>query len=369
MVAGLAGRWRAVVSGQPQELEIAPTGEARLVGAPYLLVVVDGAFVVPQFGLTYPYQLSGQTLLVEVDGLPMAFTRTPPVPGPAPTAGPAQVAPTVTKPEPATPPGEHTVERWGATFALPPAWFATERGGLVLLGSHSEPGLMVLRWMPRTGLAEARAQYQRGLVEDGATLLPAGDAREKALGPHTALLGRLAGQAADGSPLSGAVLTVETGFGDSLGCLALTSPQAIADLERTACLLVASLRFQERAAGAAAAVLAGRYECWEGGSGWSRSARLVLHPDGSFDSSEETARSVHLHDSLGEDLVRGGTASQAGRAGTWTAQGDDREGTLWLAWNGGASEELPYRVSLDPRDRSGYGPAVRFGQRTYQRTG
>jgi hypothetical protein len=71
----LAGRWRGLVAGRAQELEIAATGEARLVGAPYLLVVVEGALVVPQFGLTYPFELSGDALTLQVDEVPVVFTR------------------------------------------------------------------------------------------------------------------------------------------------------------------------------------------------------------------------------------------------------------------------------------------------------
>ena len=75
MDRGLAGHWRAQIAGREQELEISPTGEARLVGAPYLLVVLEGALVVPQFGLTYPFALTGDTLTLEIDGVATAFTR------------------------------------------------------------------------------------------------------------------------------------------------------------------------------------------------------------------------------------------------------------------------------------------------------
>ena len=75
MHSELAGRWRAEIAGRAQELEISASGEARLVGAPYLLLVIDRALVVPQLGHSYPFELRGDTLTLKLDGAAVAFSR------------------------------------------------------------------------------------------------------------------------------------------------------------------------------------------------------------------------------------------------------------------------------------------------------
>lgn len=53
----------------------------------------------------------------------------------------------------------------------------------------------------------------------------------------------------------------------------------------------------------------------------------------------------------------------------WTAQGNELRGTLTLMFNDGRREQIEYHTSVNPKDRSGYGPAVIFDGTNYQRTG
>jgi hypothetical protein len=62
-------------------------------------------------------------------------------------------------------------------------------------------------------------------------------------------------------------------------------------------------------------------------------------------------------------------SQQGNNGGIWRSQGDAREGQITLLYKSGQSETLPYRVSQDPRDRSGYGPAVTIGPTKYQKSG
>jgi hypothetical protein len=115
--------------------------------------------------------------------------------------------------------------------------------------------------------------------------------------------------------------------------------------------------------GSAMQFLAGHYWAFSGhstGSGsYSREQRAALCRDGTFFMGSETGSS--------------GTAGTAGVAhgdsGRWTAQGNELRGTLTLLFNDGRREQIEYQTSLNPKDRSGYGPAVKFDGTMFQRTG
>ena len=115
--------------------------------------------------------------------------------------------------------------------------------------------------------------------------------------------------------------------------------------------------------GSVAPFLAGQYWAFSGhstGSGsYSREQRAALCRDGTFYMGSETGSSGGS-----------GTAGVShGDHGRWTAQGNERRGTLTLNFAAGRQEQIPYETSTNPKDRSGYGPAVIFDGTTYQRTG
>ena len=109
--------------------------------------------------------------------------------------------------------------------------------------------------------------------------------------------------------------------------------------------------------------LTGHYWAFSGhstGSGsYSREQRAALCSDGTFYMGSET----------GSSGVSGTAGASHGDNGRWTAQGDERRGTLTLMFNDGRREQIGYETSLNPKDRSGYGPAVIFDGTNYQRTG
>jgi hypothetical protein len=115
--------------------------------------------------------------------------------------------------------------------------------------------------------------------------------------------------------------------------------------------------------GSAMQFLAGHYWAFSGhstGSGsYSREQRAALCRDGTFYMGSETGSSG-----------ASGTAGVAhGDSGRWTAQGNELRGTLTLMFNDGRREQIEYQTSVNPKDRSGYGPAVIFDGTNYQRTG
>jgi hypothetical protein len=102
--------------------------------------------------------------------------------------------------------------------------------------------------------------------------------------------------------------------------------------------------------------LTGHYWTFSGhstGSGsYSCEQRAALCSDGTFFMGSEPGTS--------------GTAGISHNdSGRWTAQGDELRGTLILMFNDGRREEIGYETSLNPKDRSGYGPAVIFDGTNY----
>ena len=101
------------------------------------------------------------------------------------------------------------------------------------------------------------------------------------------------------------------------------------------------------------------------------------HAGGTYAMSYDTTRKINL--CMSGSFSRGGENSNSGAngtaygnrasGGTWTAQGDQFQGTIILMYGNGQQEQLPYQVSTDPKDRSGYGPALRIGSTLYQKTG
>lgn len=252
---------------------------------------------------------------------------------------------------------------WGLSFATPPQWMVNDRGMVLLLGSNSEPGLMVVRFLRKTDAAKLRAGYAEGLNEEGLHLVPAVPLQSLALGKLRVLAGELGGTSQDGQRIRARVIGVPTPYGDAAVVLGITTEDKYARLKSTTDALAASLAFRKPAVPAAQEFLAGRYWAFSGSSGnsgsYSSEARIALCADGTFRSGSETASS-------GSAGIAG---VQRGAGGRWSAEGDELQGTVTVTYADGRSERYPYVASSDPRDRSAYGPAVSFGGRKYQRSG
>jgi hypothetical protein len=264
---------------------------------------------------------------------------------------------------------KHTVEAWGVTLTLPAGWKAVERDGAVLLGSDTEAGLILVRFARKTGLASLRQMYAEGLQEDGAYLFPSGAATEQRAGANAALAGDLAGAAGDGTALQARALGVMSTFGDAVIVLGITTPPQAAALRPRVEQVAASLAFAKPRELPAASFLAGDYWVYSGSSGYSTERKLTLCQDGRFHRGSESGGSGRLTNQYGDVTGTYGAVGTTGGAGRWSASGDQRSGTLILQGADGRTDEVPYVVSQDRADQSGYGPAVSFGGIKYQRTG
>ncbi|MBI5067226.1 MAG: hypothetical protein HZB56_03230 [Deltaproteobacteria bacterium] len=247
---------------------------------------------------------------------------------------------------------------WGVSFALPGGWKSAEKEGVIVAGSDTEAGLIVVRFLPTTSRAELVSGFAEGIQEQGFAARPVGSATDFAAPGGTGLAGVLEGMAQDGSVIRVRSVAVLSGHGGAVVVLGLTTRAQYAALAARVDALGRSVTFRAPPRGTA---IAGDYQfiyVSKVGS-YSREARLVLCRSGRFQSSGEMAGSG----SAGSAVV------SRGNGGTWTAAGDATSGSLTLTWSGGGTTTLRYQASQDPRDRSGWGPALRIGDTLYQKAG
>jgi hypothetical protein len=283
--------------------------------------------------ITYSWSVKGDELTISGNGVNQVFKRgtDEPVPAPAPvTATPAAAPPT-----PGAAAGRWSHPTWGLDFALPAGWKAGERDGLVLLGSDTEAGLIIVRFMPKTDRQMLMAGYREGLQESGVSLMPTKAIEEFAGG---GLAGELAGMGPDGSRLTGRVIGVPTPFGDAAVFLGLTTAEKYAGLKPRVDALAASASFTQPKIPPANVAIAARYSyiyvSTSGGS-YSRQDNLSLCSNGTFYRGGEMAGSG----SAGSAVV----SRQNG--GRWTADGDGQNGTVTLQYGNGSVEQLRYQKS------------------------
>lgn len=70
---------------------------------------------------------------------------------------------------------------------------------------------------------------------------------------------------------------------------------------------------------------------------------LALCPGGTFMERSESSYSGSSRDSLGNQTMAWGTASQGGSRGNWSIQGNAQQGTIRLSYAGGKQQNVTYR--------------------------
>ncbi len=341
--AKLVGEWAATAPGTGGRvvLKIAADGRCS-VGADagncssmLRLLVVQTANAP---ATTYTYQVKNDKLTVAGGGLSQAlvFERTTGEPAVA-AAAPEPAAP-VPPPPAGQSAGRYSHQYWGLSFAVPQAWKANERDGLVLLGSDTEAGLIVVRFERSINKQMMLAEYSKGMSEEGITLTPATRAEDYAAGPNRGVAGELAGMAGNGSQLRARVIGVQSQFGDAAIILGLTTQEKYAGLKPRVEEIAASLSFTQPKIPPANQMVAGNYYyiyVSSSGGTYSREDKLMLCANGMFSRGGEMYGSGSA----------GTASSQSGNAGSWTANGDGLNGTILLTYRNGKTETMRYQKS------------------------
>jgi len=244
----------------------------------------------------------------------------------------------------------YTHDEWGVTFDVPPAWKVGQREGLLLLGSDTEAGLMIIRFGRGTSLEQLVKDYGEGMSEDGVMLMPAKPAQEFPAGRNRGMAGELAGTGQDGSRLRGRIIAVASPYGDAAVVFGLTTEEKYQGLRSRVETLASSLSFARPKAAPVLEFLAGQYYYISASAYGSSERYLNLCGDGSFYEGNETY-------SAGSAGVAAGGAGGGGR---WTAEGDASQGVIRVTFRSGETREFPYRRS---------GSDLSVGGRTYARYG
>ena len=232
----------------------------------------------------------------------------------------------------------YTHDRWGLSFATPPGWKVGERSGNLMLGSDTEAGLMVVRFVRKTSLEALGEGYREGLQEEGLQLMPASQLENFQAGTARGLAGEMAGNSSDGYRIRARVIAVLSPYGDAPVVLGLTTEEKYPQLKPRVEALARSMTFSEPQTPRVNAAVAGQYLYFYSssiGGSYSRQELLNLCSDGTFNRGGEIYSSGS-----------GGTAAgQSGSGGQWSAEGNDSQGTLILTFNNGETQQVAYRKS------------------------
>ena len=365
----LVGTWSGEFGGEPFQLILNADGTGQMDGPIQWQVQGSKLVVTEADGATaYNFVLKGSKMTVSGGDLeaPLTLTRAGAAPQvqepPAPKQ--AKSPPEPVGSVPASAKGPHYQQaQWGVSFATPAQWFVTDRQVALLVASNTEAGLMIVRFLRKTTADKLRTGYAEGLSEDGVRLMPVSQLQAFPVGKLQGVAGELAGLSTQGQRLKARIIGVPTPFGDAAVVLGVTTEDKYPRLKATTDALAASLGFAQPKTTPAREFLAGQYWAFSGHStssgSYSSEAKISLCANGSFHSNSETASSG----SSGTAGVSGGGG------GRWTADGDEFHGTVTVMYPNGQQQAYDYVTSQDSKDRSGYGPAVSFGGRTYQKSG
>ena len=226
-------------------------------------------------------------------------------------------------------------EKWGLSFLTPGDWKVGERSGALLLGSDTEAGLMIIRFLRRTNLQTLAEGYQEGMQEEGLQLTPTTQPENFSAGGNQGLAGEMAGMAQDGARIRARAVGVASPFGDAAVILGLTTEEKYAGLKPRVDALASSFSFAQPQAAPVPEFLAGQYYYISASSYGSSERYINMCSDGRFSSQSGTYSSGAAGTGYGE----GGQSAQ------WTAEGDESQGVIIVTYPNGQTERHEYRRS------------------------
>jgi hypothetical protein len=241
-------------------------------------------------------------------------------------------------------------EKWGLSFAVPPGWKVGERPGLLLMGSDTEAGLIVIRLARKATLDQLVRDYGEGVQEEGLNLMPTMQAQDFPAGRNPAVAGELAGVAQDGARIRARTVSVATPFGDAAVVFGMTTEEKYAGLKPRVESIARSFQFTQPKVPPVLEAIAGQWFYISTSSFGSSERYLNLCSDGRFSERSDIYSSGNAGTAYGE---RGNTAQ-------WSAEGDANQGTVTVTYPNGETSQFQYR-------RGGGGLIV--GGRKYARYG
>lgn len=225
-------------------------------------------------------------------------------------------------------------EPWGLSFVVPPGWKVGERPGLLLMGSDTEAGLIVLRLVRRRTLEQLVRDYGEGIEEEGLRLMPTMQAQDFPAGRNPAVAGELAGTSQDGARIRARTVSVASPFGDAAVVLGMTTEEKYAGLKPRVESIARSFAFRQPKAPPVLEAIAGQWFYISTSSFGSSERYLNLCSDGRFSESSNIYSSGSAGTAYGE---RGGGTAR------WSAEGNANQGTVTVTYPNGSTSQFQYR--------------------------
>jgi len=234
----------------------------------------------------------------------------------------------------ASPGNRFSYEKWGISFNKPSGWKVGERPGLLLMGSDTEAGLIIIRLARKATLNQLIQEYGEGVHEEGLNLMPTIQAQEFAAGRNPAVAGELAGAAQDGARIRARTVSVASPFGDAAVVFGMTTEEKYAGLKPRVESIARSFQFAQPKTPPVLEAIAGQWFYISTSSFGSSERYLNLCSDGRFSENS----SIYSSGSAGTAYGEGG-----GGAAQWSAEGDANQGTVTVTYPNGRTSEFQYR--------------------------
>ena len=224
-------------------------------------------------------------------------------------------------------------EKWGISFVTPPGWKVGERQGLLLMGSDTEAGLIVIRLARKTTLEQLIQDYSEGMQEEGLQLMPTMQAQNFPAGQNRAAAGELAGVAQDGARIRARTVAVASPFGDAAVVLGMTTEEKYAGLKPRVEAIASSFQFSPPQAPPVLEAIAGQWFYISSSSFGSSERYLNLCSDGRYSERSD----IYSSGSAGTGYGESGNSAQ------WAADGDESQGTVTVTYPNGETSQFQYR--------------------------
>jgi hypothetical protein len=266
---------------------------------------------------------------------------------------------------------------WGFKFNPPKGWkFSKDYNGAIL-GHDTVPGMILVFPHQAKNVQEMSQQMQKGLVEEGISLMLAGKLHQKG---NNVLWGDCTGSV-QGEQAKGQAIGTLSPHGGGAFILAVSSPDKFGkEIANAANAIVGRMSYfkldvsgwpppYQRPPGRIT---------WEDSSPekllykfagrWDSATSNTLHniylkPDGSFEDSYEAGYSGQFVDQGGFQTGNWGATGNEQAGGRWTIQGTLRQGTITLIHGNGKRTNYGYRVHC--RGSECYGSEYFFNGKLY----
>ena len=224
-------------------------------------------------------------------------------------------------------------EKWGISFVTPSGWKVGEKQGLLLMGSDTEAGLIIIRLARKVTLEQLIQDYSQGVQEEGLNLMPTMQAQNFPAGQNRAAAGELAGVAQDGARIRARSVAVASPYGDAAVVMGLTTEEKYAGLKPRVESIASSFQFSPPQASPVLEAIAGQWFYISSSSFGSSERYLNLCSDGRFSERSD----IYSTGSAGTGYGESGNTAQ------WSAEGDESQGTVTVTDPNGETSQFQYR--------------------------